>query len=103
MGATVLGAAMFGLSMVGHHALAQGLTREQLPAQAPAQRFGLNRTSDELPRPIVPANEAQIARALEPIRAAATAAVLRSGSVREAAAVAVEMAVGPAAVAAWAP
>jgi adhesin transport system outer membrane protein len=34
----------------------------------------------------VPANEAQIARALEPLRAAATAAVVRSASVREAAA-----------------
>jgi adhesin transport system outer membrane protein len=86
IGAIVLSAAMFGSFMVEHHALAQGLTREQLPAQAPAQRLGLNRTNDELPRPIVPANEAQIARALEPLRAAATAAVLRSGSVREAAA-----------------
>ena len=67
-------------------ASAQGLTREQLPAQAPAPRLGLNRATDELPRPIVPANEAQIARALEPLRAAATSAVLRSASVREAAA-----------------
>ena len=66
--------------------LAQGLTREALPAQGPASRLGLTRANDELPRPIVPANEAQIARALEPLRAAATAAVVRSASVREAAA-----------------
>jgi len=66
--------------------LAQGLTREALPAQGPAPRLGLTRANDELPRPIVPANEAQIARALEPLRAAATAAVVRSASVREAAA-----------------
>ena len=85
-GATFLGTALFGLFMVEHNAFAQGLTREQLPAQAPAQRFGLNRTNDELPRSIVPANEAQITRALEPLRAAATAAVLRSATVREAAA-----------------
>jgi len=85
-GATFLGAALIGLFIVEHNALAQGLTREQLPAQAPAQRFGLNRTNDELPRPIIPANEAQITRALEPLRAAATAAVVRSATVREAAA-----------------
>jgi adhesin transport system outer membrane protein len=66
--------------------LAQGLTREALPSQGPVPRLGLTRANDELPRPIVPANEAQIARALEPLRAAATAAVVRSASVREAAA-----------------
>jgi len=64
----------------------QALTRERLPAQAPAPRLSLNRPDDELPRPIVPVSAVQLARALEPLRAAATAAVFRSASVREAAA-----------------
>jgi adhesin transport system outer membrane protein len=64
----------------------QSLTRERLPAQAPAPRLNLNRLDDELPRPIAPVNDAQFARAVESLRAAATAAVLRSPSVREAAA-----------------
>jgi len=51
-----------------------------------APRLSLNRTEDELPRPIAPVSAAQLARALEPLRAAATAAVFRSPSVREAAA-----------------
>lgn len=86
IGAAFFGKAMFGLLMVEQSASAQGLTREPLPAQGPAARLGMTRSNDELPRPIVPANDAQISRALEPLRAAATAAVLRSASVREAAA-----------------
>jgi adhesin transport system outer membrane protein len=77
---------MLGVFSVEKTALAQGLTREQLPAQGLAPRLGLTRVNDELPRTIVPANEAQIARALEPLRAVASAAVVRSASVREAAA-----------------
>jgi adhesin transport system outer membrane protein len=84
--AALLGVGLFGAAAVDTAAFAQGLTRETLPSQGPAARLGLNRVADELPRPIVPANDAQIARALEPLRAAATAAVLRSASVREAAA-----------------
>jgi len=63
-----------------------GLTRERLPGQLMAPRLSLNRTDDELPKPIAPVSEAQLASALEPLRAAATAAVFRSPSVREAAA-----------------
>ena len=63
-----------------------GLTRERLPGQAPAARLTLNRPDDELPRSVAPVSPALVARSIEPLRAAATAAVLRSASVREAAA-----------------
>ena len=86
LGAALLGTTTLGLLSVEKTASAQGLTREQLPSQGPAPRLGLTRANDELPRPIVLANEAQISRALEPLRAAASAAVVRSASVREAAA-----------------
>ena len=56
LGAALLGTAMLGLFSIGKTASAQGLTREQLPAQGPSPRLGLTRANDELPRQIVPAN-----------------------------------------------
>jgi len=64
--------------------MAEGLTRERLTVPVPAQRMTLNRVDEGLFRPIAPSSEAEVARALEPLRAAATAAVNHSASVREA-------------------
>ena len=75
-------------SQVGAPALTPmpGLTRERLPAQMPGPRLSLDRPDDELPGPITPVSDTQVARAMESLRAAATAAVGRSPTVREAAA-----------------
>jgi adhesin transport system outer membrane protein len=70
---------------------ALSLTRERL-TQPPPARANLSQPDDELPKLIAPAemttlaNNPQVARAIAPLRDAASAAVLRSASVREVAA-----------------
>ena len=74
------------LSVGANEALAEGLTRERLAVPAPVQRMTLNRSDEGLPRPIAQSTDTEVARALEPLRAAATAAVNQSPAVREASA-----------------
>ena len=72
------------LSQSGRLGELPALTRERLPSPTPGPRFNYGLAVEELPRPIASASAAQIARAIEPLRDVATAAVLRSASVREA-------------------
>ena len=75
---------VLGCSAGANEVMAEGLTRERLMVPVPAQRMTLNRADEGLFRPIAPSSEAEVARALELLRAAATAAVNHSASVREA-------------------
>ena len=72
------------LSQSGRLGELPALTRERLPSQLSGPRLNYSLADEELPGPIAAASVTQIARAIEPLRDAATLAVRRSASVREA-------------------